>query len=80
MGFNLTRMIYDDLMMPLVVEMYFYDVHSKMEKSRKIQVILGLISDFLTGTLLLYLFYNNAARQLVKRRKIRERIAKKRAS
>ena len=80
MGFNLTRMIYDDLMMPLVVEMYFYDVHSKMEKTRKIQVILGLISDFLTGTLLLYLFYNNAARQLVKRRKIRERIAKKRAS
>jgi len=60
MGLNLTRIIYDDIMMPLIVEMKNYDKHGKMELSRRIQVILGLISDFMTGTLLLYLFYNNA--------------------
>jgi hypothetical protein len=60
MGLNLTRIIYDDIMMPLIVELKNYDNHKKMELSRKIQVIIGLVSDFLTGTLLLYLFYNNA--------------------
>jgi hypothetical protein len=48
-------------MVPIIVEMRNYDKHGKMELSRRIQVILGLVSDFFTGTLLLYLFYNNAS-------------------
>ena len=80
MGLNLTRIIYDDIMMPLIVELKHYDNHGKMELARRIQVVIGLASDYFTGTLLLYLFYNNAGRQLKKRRKIRDRIAKKRAT
>ena len=45
-----------------------------MELSRRIQVVIGLVSDFFNGTLLLYLFYNNAKEQLKKRIKIRHRI------
>jgi hypothetical protein len=74
MGLNITRVIYDDIMVPLIVEMKNYDKHGKMELSRRIQVIIGLVSDFFNGTLLLYLFYNNAREQLKKRMKIRHRI------
>jgi hypothetical protein len=75
MGVNITRMIYDDIMVPLIVEMKNYDNHGKIELSRRIQVVIGLVSDFFNGTLLLYLFYNNAREQLRKRIRIRNRIS-----
>lgn len=46
-----------------------------MELSRRIQVVMGLVSDFFNGTLLLYLFFNNAREQLRKRIRIRNRIS-----
>jgi hypothetical protein len=54
-------------MVPVIVEFKNYDNQGKMELSRRIQVVIGLVSDFFTGTLLLYLFYNNAGQQLKKR-------------
>jgi hypothetical protein len=46
--------------MPLFIERKHYTDAQKMETARRIQVVLGTASDFMTGTLLLYMFYNNA--------------------
>jgi hypothetical protein len=71
-----TRMLYNDLLMPLGIEMRGYSDGKKMEASRRVQVLISITSDFLTGNLLLYLFYNNAMHQISKRVKIRRHLKK----
>lgn len=56
----MTRILYDDIIMPLGIELKNYGNHDRMDLSRKTQVVIATISDFLTGILLLYLFYNTA--------------------
>lgn len=62
MGVYITRILFDDLIMPLAIELNHYTDEAKMLVSRRIQVLLGVASDFLTGTLLIYMFYANAKR------------------
>lgn len=64
--------------MPMFIERKYYTDAHKMEVARRIQVVLGTSSDFLTGTLLLYMFYNNAKHQLKKRIEIKARIERQR--
>lgn len=52
----LTRVIIDDLIIPLFLERKFYADKKKMEVARRIQVLMGTVTDFLVGVLLLYLF------------------------
>jgi hypothetical protein len=51
MGVNITRILYNDLIMPLAIEMQSYTDANKMEAARRVQVILGIATDFITGTL-----------------------------
>ena len=76
MGVHITRILYNDLIMPFAIEMQSYTDANKMEAARRVQVILGIASDFITGTLLLYLFYNSAMHQIAKRVKIRRHMKK----
>jgi hypothetical protein len=62
--------------MPLGIEINNYNNTNKMEATRRVQVVIGTMSDFITGTLLLYLFYNNAMHSISKRVKIRRHLKK----
>jgi hypothetical protein len=77
-GICITRQLYDDLIMPLFIERKHYSDLQKMEVARRIQVVLGTSSDFLTGTLMLYMFYHNALSQQRKRAALINKIADER--
>lgn len=62
MGLCVTRILFDDLVMPLAIELNHYTDENKMRVSRRIQVVIGIVSDFLTGILLIYMFFANAKR------------------
>ena len=67
----LARTLYDDIILPIFIERNEYapGTHRSLSLARKIQVILGDMSDMMIGIALLYLCYNNARFALKKKKR-----------
>eukprot|EP00347_Sterkiella_histriomuscorum_P017588 403348763 len=69
--FQLTRTLYDDIILPIFIEKGEFDtnIERKLSVARKIQIIICDLTDMMTGTALLYVCYNNTKFALKKKQR-----------
>eukprot|EP00347_Sterkiella_histriomuscorum_P016672 403352298 len=70
-SFQLTRTLYDDIILPIFIEKGEFDtnIERKLSVARKIQIIICDLTDMMIGTALLYVCYNNTKFALKKKQR-----------